>query len=35
MTQSPTERLLTPDPSEYTSPTPSYPPIAGTGGLTG
>lgn len=35
MTKSPGERPSTADPTEYTSPTPSYPPIAGISGLTG
>lgn len=35
MTQSPGLIPLTAEPTEYTSPTPSYPPMAGTGGLTG
>ena len=35
MTQSPGERPLTAEPTEKTSPTPSYPPTAGTCGLTG
>lgn len=35
MTQSPGERPFTPEPTECTSPTPSYPPTAGTCGLTG
>ena len=35
MTQSPGKRPLTAEPTENTSPTPSYPPTAGTCGLTG
>lgn len=35
MTKSPGERPLTADPIDCTSPTPSYPPTAGTCGLTG
>lgn len=35
MTQSPGESPFTADPKECTSPTPSYPPTAGSGGLTG
>lgn len=35
MTQSPREKSFTAEPTACISPTPSYPPIAGTGGLTG
>lgn len=35
MTKSPGERSLTSGPTKCTSPTPSYPPTAGTCGLTG
>ena len=35
ITQSPGDRPLTAEPTECTSPTPSYPPTAGSGGLTG
>ena len=35
ITQSPGERPWTALPTECTSPTPSYPPTAGTSGLTG
>lgn len=35
MTQSPREKSFTAEPTACISPTPSYPPIAGTEGLTG